>query len=82
MTTRLSVHPRAHGEHIERVVTGHTETMLAVANATGGELEAWSFIPTNDVSYINRQRVSNRTLPGFNEAEARVPRKIDYALVG
>jgi len=41
---------------IKRIDTGGKEGMFLVAQAQGGMLEAWTFIPTDDWRYLNKQR--------------------------
>ena len=41
---------------IKRIDTGDKEGLLLVAQANKGLLEAWTFIPTRDLKYLNKQR--------------------------
>ncbi len=41
---------------IKGIGVGKGKRMIAVANARGGQLEGWTFIPTGDEKYLNRQR--------------------------
>jgi hypothetical protein len=36
---------------------GKDQAMIIVTNAINGMMEAWTFIPTTDMSYLNNQRV-------------------------
>jgi len=42
---------------IKAYALGDGRGMLAVAQAGGGFFESWTFIPTSDLGYINRQRI-------------------------
>jgi hypothetical protein len=41
---------------IKAVKVGKDRTILAVAQANKGQMEAWTVIPTGDLKYVNRQR--------------------------
>jgi len=41
---------------IKRIDTGDKEGMLLVAQANKGQLEAWTFIPVDNLKYLNKQR--------------------------
>lgn len=41
---------------IKRIDTGDKEGLMLIAQAGKGLLEAWTFIPTGDLKYLNRQR--------------------------
>lgn len=41
---------------VKGIATGKNQGFLMVANAVKGQLEAWTFIPTNDLKYVNRNR--------------------------
>jgi hypothetical protein len=42
---------------IKLVRTGQREGLILVAQASAGMLEAWTFVPTDDLAYLQRQRV-------------------------
>lgn len=42
---------------IKSVDVGKGKKILVVTNVVGGKMEAWTFIPINDVVYLNKQRV-------------------------
>lgn len=42
---------------IKAINTGGKEGIVMVANAVKGSLESWTFIPIEDVRYLNKQRV-------------------------
>ena len=41
---------------IKRIDTGDKEGLLLVAQANKGLLEAWTFIPVDNLKYLNKQR--------------------------
>lgn len=41
---------------VRAVRVGKDKLMLFVANASGGQFEGYTFVPSSDVNYINRQR--------------------------
>lgn len=42
---------------IKALATGKKEGMLVVTNAVNGIMEAWTFVPVERLSYLNKQRV-------------------------
>lgn len=52
-TGRVEVRTRI----VKAIDTGSAQQLLVVAQAHKGALEAWTFIPTRDARYLNRQRV-------------------------
>ena len=42
---------------IKAIATGDKEGILLIMNARKGMMESWTFIPTPDLKYLNRQRV-------------------------
>lgn len=42
---------------IKAINTGEKEGILIVANAIKGFMESWTFIPTDKMSYLNKQRI-------------------------
>jgi len=41
---------------VKRIETGDKKGLLLVAQAHKGQLESWTFMPTSDLKYLNRQR--------------------------
>ncbi|MEF3074115.1 PBECR2 nuclease fold domain-containing protein [Methylobacter sp. Wu1] len=41
---------------IKRIENGDKEGLLLIAQAGKGQLEGWTFVPTRDLKYINKQR--------------------------
>lgn len=41
---------------VKRIDTGDKEGLLLIAQASKGQLEGWTFIPTRDLKYLNKQR--------------------------
>ncbi len=46
----------ASGQGDQAVRLGRGRSILIIAHAKGGFLEAWTLIPTSDVGYVNRQK--------------------------